>query len=42
MIFFAFTKRLILISRDMPSNEFEFVQIFVELLESEISKIDSL
>jgi hypothetical protein len=33
-----FTKRLVLVSIDMPKSDFEFCQIFVELFVLRISK----
>ncbi len=33
-----FTKRLVLVSIDMPKSDFEFCQIFVELFVLKISK----
>ncbi len=35
---FFFTKRLVLVSIDMPKSDFEFCQIFVELFVLKISK----
>jgi hypothetical protein len=35
---FFFTKRLVVVSIDMPKSEFEFCQIFVELFILKISK----
>jgi hypothetical protein len=35
---FFFTKRLVLVSKDLPKSDFEFCQIFVELFVLTISK----
>jgi hypothetical protein len=35
---FFFTKRLVLVSIDMPKSDFEFCQIFVELFVLKMSK----